>query len=149
MADRQFADDFMNDAIAHEHPAGAFELNGLGRELEAIQHGPPIQQQYHNQQQQQQQQPIPGGGEWAGDFMKQQVNHGASSEGQFEDFDHIYQQTHRMAGPSPQHQEHQQPISHQHYLPHQRYIPNRTSNSMVAITLTIVTTICDISQYIT
>ncbi|ORZ25688.1 hypothetical protein BCR42DRAFT_12631 [Absidia repens] len=124
MADRQFADEFMNDTIAHEHPVGAFELNGLGRELEAIQHGPPIQQQYQNQQQQQQQ-PIQGGGEWTGDFMKQQMNHGASSESQFEAFDQIYQQTHRMAGPSPQHQELRQPLPHQHYLPHQRYIPQQ------------------------
>ncbi|KAI8329549.1 hypothetical protein BC941DRAFT_442732 [Chlamydoabsidia padenii] len=133
MADRQFADEFMNDAVTREQHGGMFEFNGLGRELEAIQHGPPMQHQQHP--------PPMHGAEWSGDFMK----HHGPVEGQFDHFESVYQQSHSPAqqqhqqDPTPQHMQHPQ------YHHHQPYIPQRSmyQSPMVGQYSSPITTIKD------
>ncbi|ORZ20794.1 hypothetical protein BCR42DRAFT_409496, partial [Absidia repens] len=120
MADRQFTDEFMNDTITRDHSAGMFEFNGLGRELEAIQHGPPPMQQQHHQQHQLSS-PIHGGAEWSGDFMNQHMHHGAPAEGKFEGFEQY--QHHQDNSLSITHQQQQQ--QQQHHFPGQHYIPRQ------------------------
>lgn len=107
----------MNDTIVREQHGGMFEFNGLGRELEAIQHGPPMQQQ--------QQHPSHiHGAEWSGDFMAQHSTAVAGpSEGQFDHFEDAYRQSH--SGPSAQQQHDNGQHIHPQYQPHQQYVPQR------------------------
>ncbi|KAI9020071.1 hypothetical protein CLU79DRAFT_756987 [Phycomyces nitens] len=75
VADRQFADEFMQEDRAVERPAGIFEFNGLNRELDVINASP--QHALTN--------------DWANDFMQQPLMQHHPSGG-FEEFEKIYQQ---------------------------------------------------------
>ncbi|KAG0169135.1 Peroxisomal membrane signal receptor PTS1 [Apophysomyces sp. BC1015] len=71
----QLTDEFMQEDRVIDRPPGVFEFNGLSRELDSIKGKGPMQH-----------------GDWAADFLQQSPMHHPPPDGQFEEFEKIYQQ---------------------------------------------------------
>ncbi|KAI8364795.1 uncharacterized protein BYT42DRAFT_590459 [Radiomyces spectabilis] len=83
--DRQvwkLSEEFLQENVAMERPAGVFDFHGLSGELKRIEGDPQLQHGGMT------------GGDWAADFMQQQPMLQGPPPEQFEEFEKIYQQNH-------------------------------------------------------